>query len=201
MALGYDYYDKLVRDRERQLKKHSAQIGRLCTLWSSLELDVTVFLTVIVPFPDAPSKNALMGLMAFRDKLHALLALGFDKKPDDGWYDELAEVINNIDNSIRTERNRMVHDFWLSFSPEIGKAEIKRVQIRPRVVNVQARTKKLVLADTKPVTPAEIAGLCDKIIDAHAKFLALQHRYELCSSPGKFGSPVLVPNRGLDHTK
>ncbi|TGP59554.1 hypothetical protein EN868_11215 [Mesorhizobium sp. M2D.F.Ca.ET.225.01.1.1] len=187
MALGYEHYVKLVRGRERQLKKHSAQIGRMCTLWSSLELDVAVFLTIIVSFPDAPSKNALMGLMEFRDKLHALLALGFDKKPDDGWYDELADVINQINNPIRLERNRMVHDFWYSFSPEVGDAEIKRVQIKPKVVNVQSRTKRLVLADMKPVSATEIAQLCDKIIDAHAKLLVLQHRYEWRGSPGGKG--------------
>ena len=97
MALGYDHYVAVVRRRERDLRKHSAQIGRLCTLWSSLELDVTTFLTVLSPFADAAAKNVLMGSMDFRSKLVALLALGFKKKPFDKWYADLEKQINLID--------------------------------------------------------------------------------------------------------
>jgi hypothetical protein len=183
MTLNYDHYAQTVRKRERSLKKHSAQIGRLCVLWSSLEFDVTVFLTVIAPMSDAAVKNVFMGSMDFRAKLHALLAIGFKKKPNDAWYADLAQLVSTIDSSLRTERNRMVHDFWYTIPTKAGTEEINRVQIKPRVVNEQARTKKLQLADLKPVTAADIASVCDTILDANVRLLVLQHRYEWTPSP------------------
>jgi hypothetical protein len=198
MVLDRDFYVRSVRRRERELKKHSAQIGRLCTLWSSLEFDIAVFLTVVAPFDDPAVKNVLMGSMDFRSKVHALLAIGFKKKPYDTWYDDLAGAINKIDNELRPERNRMVHDFWYTVPNQSGDEEVNRVQLRPKVVNVQSRTKQLILADMKPLPATEIAALCESIISAHADLLVLRHAFEIDPLQNRllppFGHPS--PTRG-----
>src|SRR3546814_2313559 len=55
---------------------------------------------------------SIVNNMDMRDKIKGLLALGFLKKPSDDWYNELKTTINEIDNDLRPERNRMIHDSW-----------------------------------------------------------------------------------------
>src|SRR3546814_18122916 len=56
------------------------------------------------------SDLSIVNNMDMRDKIKGLLALGFLKKPSDDWYNELKTTINEIDNDLRPERNRMIHD-------------------------------------------------------------------------------------------
>ena len=98
-----------------------------------------------------------------------------------------------IDNTLRTARNRMVHDFWFTVPTDTGKPEVQRVHLKPKVVNEQAFKKRLQLADMKVISAAEIAKLCDSILDANAKILELQHQFEW--SPLHGISQQLIPPR------
>ena len=80
----------LIARRERELKKHSAQIGRMCTLWSGLEFDIALLLRSVAGLDDPLNKNVFLGAMDLRSKISAVLAIAFKRKPSDDWYDRLA---------------------------------------------------------------------------------------------------------------
>jgi hypothetical protein len=144
------------------LEAHAQEIGRLCIYWSELELYVTLFLIDLLDIEDKTSKNVIAGLLDFRAKLQALPPMGFARRPSDTWYASLEKVVNHIDNDLRPERNRMIHDTWTG--PTEGSS--LRMQLSAKVVNAQSRTKVLKLAVTKQVKSEDIGRLYEQVIAA-----------------------------------
>ncbi|WP_065518296.1 hypothetical protein [Mesorhizobium amorphae] len=137
---------------------------------------MTLLLNTLTGIADPTTKNTLLGLMEFREKVRALLAIGFKHKPSDDWYDRLQQTLREIDEGIRPERNRMIHDFWTDL-PQDG--SVRRMQITPKIVNVQSRQKQLILSITKAVTPKDISDLSKRIERASEAVIKLDREYEL----------------------
>lgn len=185
LRLPGDYDTKFLRNRERALAKHSAQIGRMCTLWSGLEWDVTLFLVAVSKLEDATSKNVLMGAMEMRSKLNALAAIGFKRRPTKLWFERLSKTIRIISDELRMERNRMIHDFWHSIPDESGVEVITRTTLSAKVVKEPpSGEQKLQLAQFKPVKPSEISDLCQRIVEANITLNQLRREYEWHPSKG-----------------
>lgn len=147
------------------------EIGRLCMYWSELEMAISLLLSDLLRIEEAVPKNLILGALDFRSKLHMLLPLGFHRKPSDQWYADLNEHVNHIDNVLRPERNRIIHDYWIEMP---GMDEPHRMQFTGRVVNEQSRTKKLELATYKPFTEKDVGLLYVKIIAARTRTFALR---------------------------
>jgi hypothetical protein len=185
--------EQYLRARERALRKHSSQIGRLCVLWSGLEWDLTLLLAALSAVEDPTSKNVLLGSMDMREKIPAVLALAFKRQRSERWFDSLSTLLNAIWNELRPERNRMVHDFWMIVPTEANPSQIQRVQFKPSVINTQSRTKQLKLAKSKAVTPEEIASLCDRVFETNLSLNKLRHEYE--QTPLLRRLPLPIPSR------
>lgn len=164
----------------------------MCTLWSGLEWDVTLFLVAVSKLDDATSKNVLMGAMDMRSKLNSLAAIGFKRKPTKIWFGRLSKTINIINNELRIQRNRMTHDFWHSVPNESGMDVVTRTTLSAKVVKEPPSGKqRLQLAQLEPVKPSDIAQLCDRIIEANIALNQLRREYEWYPFSGK--PPVPKP--------
>ncbi len=159
----------------RTLDQHAQEIGRLCIYWSELEMYVSLFLNDLMAIEDKTSGNVVFGLLDFRSKLQTLLPMGFARKPTAEWYASLEKLVNHIDNDLRPERNRMIHDMWSG--PFDGSGKSLRMQMTARVVNEQSRTKVLKLALTKTVTAEDIGRLYQKVIAATSSVNDLWQTY------------------------
>lgn len=174
-------WSRFVRDRAQDIEDRAVQIGHMCVAWSSLELDLTILLSELTKFPDAPSKNILLGSLELKSKIGATKALGFSRKPNDEWFHELEALLNEIDNVIRPERNRMIHDFWMHIPDSFGKIDIIRAEFKPKIAKTQSYTKELTLVNLKNVSTEDIQGLVEKIFDANARILYLKDIFSSAS--------------------
>lgn len=175
-----------IRKREQDLAGHSEQIGRLCTLWSGLELDVACFLISVSHLEDPTDKNVLVGMLDMRAKISALIAIAHKRKPSEEWFKNLSIVLNKIDSQLRDERNRIIHDYWLSIPSEDGREIMNRVRIRPKVKNEpKSGISRLHLATFKPTTPEDILNLCEDVIAANVKMNLLRREFDLFPLHGK----------------
>jgi len=150
----------------------SKPLGHLCMAWSWLELEIDTFLIVLVTPDDYDIGAAIVYNMDFRDKLRAALATGFIKKPSDDWYDELKSAINEIDNDLRKERNRMIHDSWHHTG-----SDIFRLTNYAKVEHEQARKLVIHFGEGKPIKPSDIYVLMMKIFAAGGHLDNLLGRY------------------------
>lgn len=199
MANLSQHDEAYIRKRERDLIDHSAQIGRLCTLWSGLELDIAHCLIAVAYLDEPTNKNVLIGALDMRAKSSALLAIGYKRKPTDDWFERLATTINAIDNDLRLARNRMIHDYWMFMPDDDGGETINRVTLRAKVRKESGTgNRHLLLADFEPVTPDDIAALCDKIITANVTLIGLRREFELSQLSGKPASPTQIRSRDRD---
>ena len=158
-------------------------LGYVCMAWSWLELTVDATLVTLLEPSDLDSSAAVVYNMDQRDKCRAVLALGFIKKPSDEWYSELKTLISEIDNDLRNERNRMVHDSW-HHTPD----GIFRLTNYAKVSREQARQYAIHFGEGKTVSPAELRTLMIMIFAAGGHLDDLLGRYKLAQqqpSPDK----------------
>lgn len=170
----------IFRIRSDPMDEHAQEIGRLSILWSRLELRLTMLLDDLLEIQDRTTLNILLGSLDMRTKVKILMPLAFSKKRSDDWFERLQDELNRIDNELRSERNRMIHDFW-TIDERGGPAS--RMQLAPRVVKDQ-KTQKLKLANVKPVTAAEITVLTVRVATAIGVMDGLRDEY---------GGPTTLP--------
>ena len=187
-------FELYVKDRSKKLRVHANRIGRMCIAWSNLELDLGLLLSTMMDIKDPPIKNTILGLMEMRETIQAILAIGFAHKPYDSWYTELAALMNEIDNEIRPERNRTIHDFWFELpNPnEPAKSEIRRAKVKPKVKNTQAFQKELALIDMKPIVPDDISAITKRIEKASVAVWLLKQDFSHATWPERHPKPNLT---------
>lgn len=98
--------------RSHPLDAHAQEIGRLCMLWGRLETAVTILLDMLMDISHRDTLNIILGVLDFRTKIQIAAPIAFSKKGNSAWFQKLQNELNSIDNDLRPERNRMIHDFW-----------------------------------------------------------------------------------------
>jgi len=178
--------------KHQTMDELAQEIGRLCMYWSELEMVIATLLAKLLTIEETVPKNIVIGALDFRGKLFALLPIAFHRKPSEAWYESLEDTVNLIDNQLRPERNRIIHDYWIEFP---GEDDPHRMQIRAKVVKVQARTRQLELASYKPFTAKDVGLLYVQIIRAKERIEELAQHYSLRSQPSP---PTLSQNPNRD---
>ena len=161
----------MLKDRVKRNRKVANRLGRLCMSWSHLELDLTLLLHRLMRISDPTVNNTILGVMGLREKIQALHTIGFKRAPSPDWYASLSKVLNMIDNELRPERNRMIHDFWIT---DID-GDLQRSRLNPRVVNTQSRAKAVQLSVNAKITPELMSLLCQNIETASVAINLMSH--------------------------
>lgn len=184
-------YRRTVKNRSVEHRIYSNRIGRLCTAWGHLELDVTMLLDALTALKDPVPKNTILSLMDFREKLQAVKVIGYDKKPNKIWYEKLASTVNKIENELRPERNRMIHDFWLLMPKRENpdQREMQRANFRPKIEKPKPFQTKISLASYEVIKPDDISKLTKDIEDASVSFLVLAGQVK----PEKLRATIKAP--------
>ncbi|MEQ9247644.1 MAG: hypothetical protein RLO21_16835, partial [Nitratireductor sp.] len=68
------------------------------------------------------------------------LAHQIDEIDSPGFYDRVEELLNYVDNELRPERNRYVHDNW-----SIAGSAAMRMRLAPKITRPQARQRDLTM--------------------------------------------------------
>ncbi len=123
------------------------KIGEICFLWNHIEwymVDLAFHLsTAICPAFDKEEIRDVFVLpliqLDIRGKIAVNKALAHKATSTvcPNLYEQTAKLLNTIDNVLRPERNRFVHDQW------VGHDEFKRLRYNLRVTNTQSRTPEL----------------------------------------------------------
>lgn len=156
-------------------------------------MDLTLLLHTLARIDDPTVNNTLLGVMGLREKIQALHTIGFKRAIDKDWYEQLARTLNLIDNELRPERNRMIHDFWIDDLD----GELRRMRLNPKVVNQQSRTKRTQLSTQVAITPETMSLLCTNIESASVAINLLRHEYEL-RRPSPQRTPPKIPKPNPD---
>lgn len=176
--------------RHSSMDDLAQEIGRMCVYWSELERSVSVFVYVMLKIEDRISSNVVAGALDFRAKLHVALPLAFDRKPSDQWYKDVEQTINIIDNNLRPERNRIIHDTWVSL-PGLDKA--LRMRIQGKVIRTQSRTQEIRLSDIRRFSAKDVGLLYVNMIKARESIDSLSFDYQRQSASLGISLPPIPP--------
>lgn len=172
-----DLYETYKLMKKSPLGEIADHLGFLCMAWSWLELEINAALLIILQPAEETTTAAVIYNMDFRDKLKAILAAGFTKKPSDEWFAELKTLIDEVDNDLRNERNRMVHDSW-----HWGGDDIFRVTTHAKVAHEQAKKLSIYFGEGKTMKPSDIFVLIVRVFAAGGHIDDLMARYRAAHS-------------------
>ena len=143
--------------------------------WTFLEVMVNHLLVVLLDIGDDEIGRCVTSNIDLRDKFQIALSVGYIKRIDDQWFEELKVVINIADNELREKRNRYAHDFW-TFDKSNA---MKKIHFRTKMQKSQSRKPiELSTLQETEVLPEDIWSTADAISDASGKIALLwsQHR-------------------------
>jgi hypothetical protein len=173
---------------QSKLDEHALALGHVCIAWGHLEehLDMLIKDLLFAEPPGNPASGnqwqaaqCVTANTDMRDKVQITLALGYLRRPDEIWFDKLKSCLDGIDNELRTQRNRMLHDIWIPNQIVPGNIEnVLRVRTQgTKIRRPQAFQRELVTREEIPVTAAEIWKLRNKIRDATTMIVCLWGNY------------------------
>ncbi len=116
------------------MRKHATELGMISILWSRLELQLDILLLGLMQLREPEAASIILGSMDLKNKISAILALGFVRKPNDRWYSDLKKLLDEINTDLRNKRNRYMHDYWLG-----SEDKVFRLSMAPKVKRPQSR--------------------------------------------------------------
>lgn len=161
------------RLRYSQLEDHALALGYVCMVWAQLETAVDALLFTVTPIPGDGPSEIIAGRVDIRDKIFLLKHIGFVRKPSDAWFSRLEMRLKEIDSAIRNDRNRYIHDLWMSSAdgPLKGgfKATLSKTQSwQPRELKTFYQTR---------VDADEIWDLVRRIVDVSGDLIMLMAEF------------------------
>lgn len=94
------------RIKRPRLTKHIDALGHICVEWAHLEGTVDAMLAALVPLPVDNIFRCISTNVDLRAKILMIKGLGLAHKIE--WYDDLVQVVDLVDNTLRPARNREV---------------------------------------------------------------------------------------------
>ncbi|WP_375421816.1 hypothetical protein [uncultured Sphingomonas sp.] len=166
-----------MRIPSKTLDQVATEVGRSCYWWGNIEFRLQILCVKLARFNDeslrqVPAWNVLSTVLSHMDARQriavakALAAQSID--PD--MYAPIERLLNTVDNELRSERNRFVHDQW-----ELEEEVIVRRRHGAHVVRPQSR--QLTVEQTKDrryVDLAEVGAFAGRVADALAELIALE---------------------------
>lgn len=161
MSPTSDSEDPLEQFR-KTFEENAKALGLACIAWSGLESKVDEFLVELIPLPRGNTEGIVTSAIDFRAKLKMLVNLAFENKYSDLWFLEIQTLVNRIDNELRPERNRYVHDTWVIETNETDVA-IMRLTKAARLRKPKSFELELVTETKRRIDQAELASLSERI--------------------------------------
>ena len=146
-------------------------IGFVCKSYAHLESDIDYFVQAMSGMRRGLS-NPVTSSMDLSAKIEAAKLLAFEGKKTDDWYKECRTVLNIIQNEIRPERNRYVHDIWV-----LSKKSAIRVTNKPKIKKQQAHKPEELITSEVYVSADDVWALGEKIVSASLSISSLEHEY------------------------
>jgi hypothetical protein len=127
--------------------------------WTFLEVMLDQLILALLSVNHDDIGVSLTSNIEFREKIQIALTVGLKKKYDDAWYENLKELLDKIENDLRVQRNRYVHDLWT-----LSGTQIKKLQFKTSIKRPQARMPlELKTQHETIVSPEEIWSVAEKI--------------------------------------
>lgn len=175
-----------------ELEDYATAIGYICILWAEIESEIDDLLRILTPFPDHKISASYAANIDIRGKIQILLAVGFMKQRSKEWFDLLQRVLNIIDNELRSERNRNVHDAWIKHRGEVLRHTKKTEFKKPQAFQLEFSTHRRKAIKTDDLW-AFVRDLSDAIIELRILWITAgndsMHRSWLASPTKQYLRP------------
>ena len=171
--------------KDFMLDDHAQAIGYVCIWWSQLEARLDSFLAYLIGLEIGKISESITANADMREKVQMIIALAFIQKRNVAWFERVKTLMDSIDNILRVERNRYIHDAWV-----IQAAKTIRRTRGTKIKRPQAFKIELVTKEDVEIKPGQIWQLVVGIEAAVAAIARLTLERAMVRSP--MGDPIQV---------
>ena len=133
---------------------HAHALGYVCMRWAILEARIHYCLVQLGAFSGEKEGECITCEADMGTRIAMLKGIAFLRKPSRKWLDEFVGTLNRIDSEMRIERNRYVHDMWLS--THVPSATVTRRTHKVAIKKPQSRKRELSTYHDKSISADEI---------------------------------------------
>ena len=163
------------RSSNKIINKAASELGQITIEWAAVENSIDELITLLVPLPDGPMNDAVLGNVDIRGKVQILRGAAFIQSIDNDWRDDIIFMLDVIDNDLRTRRNTAIHARWI-----IPSGKLHRRTRRTKIVRPQAR--QLIL-ETEQNIPVKLSELRSLLLDLQLVTLCMMVFYWYMQGP------------------
>lgn len=129
-----------------------AAIGSVGISWGSLDHETGKLATYLFTAPYTSDSHIITGTVGFKDRLALIRALAYERVTNKEAFTDLDLLLGFIENELRTERNRVTHDLWISGGN-------LRIQLKPRYIKKPYAAREMKTYHETDVAPDDVATL------------------------------------------
>lgn len=134
-----------------------AAIGSVSVAWAYLDQSTSRFATCMLLPAEHQDIAIIADAVEFRSRIGLIRSIAYNHVEDRGAFDALDKLLVFVESDLRSERNRVTHDQWLS-GGEI------RVQLKPRFLKSPKQPREMSTYHDTPVQPDDVPSL-SRLID------------------------------------
>jgi len=158
-----------------------AAIGRVCAHWSDIEWFCQRIVEVTAPFLATDFERdyvrhpltIVLSHMDGRNRVATAKVFVEMSVLKSATKKKVTAALNRIDNELRPERNRYVHDEWI-----VSRHRAARTTLRPRITKEQARQNSCIKMETRIFSNEELEAFADTLGAAVSELLNLGNEIE-----------------------
>jgi hypothetical protein len=129
-----------------ELEHHATALGYVCFTYSSLELAINQYVETLLPCShDARRAIVDASGVTLATRCELVLKLASLRDPPAIWFCDLEALLKRVRDELAPERNRLIHDVWLS-----GGGDIKQWDQRAFLRRAQAGEPKRIAPSAAP---------------------------------------------------
>lgn len=129
-----------------------AALGSVGVSWGSLDHETGKLATYLFTAPYTGNSHIITGTVGFKDRLALIRSLAYQQVTNEKALADLDLLLGFIENDLRSERNRVTHDLWISGGN-------LRVQLKPRFSKKPSAAREMETWNETNVAPDDVATL------------------------------------------
>jgi hypothetical protein len=148
-------------------------LGELTIAWNLLEAEINLLLISITDSYNTDTADLVFPELDFQEKINAIRNCAYMEHPTKQWFERLETELNDVNNTQRPARNRLVHDHLV-----VEEAQVWRVTMELKLVRPQAFQRSLHYRTRRNLTSHEIRKVVRSIRMSTLRLLTLREEFE-----------------------
>ncbi len=173
---------------DKKLEPYALGIGQLCMEWAQLENSIGFLFMKVAKWEFTPAASPMLACLDTRPQITAIKFGVPIRCESKSLCTAISESLDFVDNELRVERNRLVHDMWVADQLADGAYRVTKKPKSPKDADIYRNS--VFVGQIKRVPLLEIMDTIQDVVEEGSHLFLLSH---FLDCPPDFGQVNPLP--------